>query len=111
MKFVKCEQMDGQISFMKQQFVITHWYIILQETEKTWLILNTPTLNAMFLQKYKDKQFFCGHNILTESVFVTHLFSNVGILVWRIVWIMTNCCFMSDMMSLVVTICFANMSK
>jgi hypothetical protein len=33
----------------------------------------------MFLQKYKGKQFFCGHNILTEGVFVTQLSSNVGI--------------------------------
>jgi hypothetical protein len=36
-----------------------------------------------------------GHNILREGVFVTELFSDVGISVWRIVWTTTNCCFMS----------------
>jgi len=49
----------------------------------------------MFLQKYKDKQYFCGHSILTEGVFVTHLSSNVGISVWWVIWVMTSCCFMS----------------
>jgi len=27
----------------------------------------------MFLPKYKEKQFFYGHNILTKGVFVTQL--------------------------------------
>jgi hypothetical protein len=44
---------------MKQQFVVTHRYTILQETEKPWPILNRPTFNhEMFLRKYKEKQFF-----------------------------------------------------
>jgi hypothetical protein len=30
-------------------------------------------------RKYKYKQVFCGHNILTEGVFVTQLSSNAGI--------------------------------
>ena len=56
---------------MKQQFVVTHQYTIFQETEKTWPILNKPTLkHVMFLQKCKDQQLSCGHNILTEGVFV-----------------------------------------
>jgi hypothetical protein len=55
---------------MKQQFVITHGDTILQETEKTWSILKRPTMkHVMFLKKYKDRQFFCGHNILTEGMF------------------------------------------
>jgi hypothetical protein len=33
----------------------------------------------MFLQKYKEKQIFCGHNILTQGVFVTQLPSDAGI--------------------------------
>jgi hypothetical protein len=33
----------------------------------------------MFLQKYKYKKCFWGHNILTEGVFVTQLSSNAGI--------------------------------
>jgi len=54
---------------MKLQFVIIHWYRVLQDREKTCQILNRPTCkHFMFLQKYK-KQFFCGHNILTEGVF------------------------------------------
>jgi hypothetical protein len=54
----------------------------------------------MFFQKYKEKQFFCGYNILTEGVFLTQLSSNVGISVWWFVWVMTNCYFMSDMFAL-----------
>jgi hypothetical protein len=35
----------------------------------------------MFLRiyEYKDKQFCCAHNILTEGVCVTQLFSGAGI--------------------------------
>ena len=51
----------------------------------------------LFLQKYKDKQFFCGHNILLEGVFVTHLSSDVGISLQWIVRIMKHCCFKSAM--------------
>jgi hypothetical protein len=44
---------------MKQQFVPTHRYTILQQTYKAWLILSRPTTQyVMFLQEYKDKQFF-----------------------------------------------------
>ena len=50
----------------------------------------------MFVRKYKEKQFCCGYKILTEAVFVTQLCSIEGISVWRIVWVTTNCCFMSD---------------
>ena len=50
----------------------------------------------MFSRKYKDKQFFCGHNILTESVLVTQLSTNAGISVWRIVWVTTKSHFMGD---------------
>jgi hypothetical protein len=56
----------------------------------------------MFLQKYKEKQFVCVDNILTEGVFVTELSSNVGISIWRIVWVTINCPFMSDMRTGVV---------
>jgi len=49
---------------MKQQFIITHWCKILQETKerkekkKTCQILDTPTLkHGTFLWKYMDKQF------------------------------------------------------
>jgi hypothetical protein len=43
---------------MKQQFVVTHRYTILQETQKTWTILNRPTLKrVVFIRTYKDKNF------------------------------------------------------
>jgi len=38
---------------------------------------------------------FCGHNILTEGVFVTQLSSKEGISASRILWVVTNCSFMS----------------
>ena len=65
---------------MKQQFVATHPYTFLQEMEITWQFINRPAPKyGVFLQKYKDKQYFYGHSILTEGVFVTQLSSNVGI--------------------------------
>jgi hypothetical protein len=36
---------------MKQQFVITLRYTILQEREKTWQILNRPTLKHVVFTK------------------------------------------------------------
>ena len=60
--------------------------------------LNRPTVKyIMFLRKYKKEQLCCGHNILTEGVSVTQLSSDGGISVWRIVWVMTNCCFLTCM--------------
>jgi len=66
---------------MKEQPVATHQYTILQDTQKIWLIHTRPTLKlAMFLQKYKDKQYFRGHNIWTENVFVTQMSIHAAIL-------------------------------
>jgi len=57
------------ISLLKQRFVLTHRYTILQVTEKTWLILCRSALkHVIFLQIYKDKQCFCGCSILTDCV-------------------------------------------
>jgi hypothetical protein len=65
---------------MRKQFVLTHRHTILEETENTWQILNRPIRKrVMFLRKYKDKKSLCGHNILTEGVFVTQLSSNARI--------------------------------
>jgi hypothetical protein len=56
---------------------------------------NTKCLeHVMFLREYRETN-FCGNNILTEGVFVTQPSSNAGISVWRIVWITTNCHFVS----------------
>jgi hypothetical protein len=66
---------------MKEKSVATHQYTILQDTEKMWLIHTRPTLKlVMFLQKYKDKQYFHVHNILTENVFVTQVSNNATVL-------------------------------
>jgi hypothetical protein len=47
------------MSLMKEQFVVTHGYTILQETEDTWQIINRPTFkHVMFPWKYMVKQFF-----------------------------------------------------
>ena len=39
---------------------------------------------------------FCGHNILTEGVFVTQMSSNAGTPFWRNVWVKTDCCFVNE---------------
>ena len=66
---------------MKEKSVATHQYTILQDIEKMRLIHTRPTFKlVMFLQKYKDKQYFCVHNISTENVFVTQVSINVAIL-------------------------------
>jgi hypothetical protein len=45
-----------KIKIMKVQYVISAQYIVLKETEETWLILKRQTVqHAVFLRKYKDK--------------------------------------------------------
>jgi hypothetical protein len=42
-------------------------------------IFSRPTLKrVMFLRKFADKTFSCGHSILTEGVFVTELSGDGG---------------------------------
>jgi hypothetical protein len=55
--------------------------------------------------------YFCGHHILTEGVFVTQLSCNTGISVWRIVWVTTNCCFVSDTLDVIHTPCSIRVCK
>jgi hypothetical protein len=64
---------------MKQQFLVTHLYTILQETTKSDQSSTGQLKHVMFLQKYKAKQFSYVHNILTEGVFVAQLSNNAGI--------------------------------
>ena len=52
---------------MKQQFVVNHRYTVLQEAEKVDRSVIDQHLSMVCLY---DKQFSCGHNILTEGVFV-----------------------------------------
>jgi hypothetical protein len=75
------------LSLMKQQFVVTQQYKILQETGKLDQSSRPTLKHVMFLRKNKDKELFCGHNILTVGVFVTKLSNNAGISVRRIVWV------------------------
>jgi hypothetical protein len=54
---------NGTLRLTKERSVVTHRYTILQETEKTWPILNRPTIkHVMFLRKYKDKHFLWIHH-------------------------------------------------
>ena len=65
---------------MKQQFAVTHRYTILQETEKDRRILSRKSVkHFVFLREHKDKQFGCGHKIMTEGLFLTPTSCNAGI--------------------------------
>ena len=65
---------------MQRQFVVTRRYTVLHETKKKRQNLNRPSRkHVLFLRKCEEKRFVCGHNILTEGVFVTKLSSNSGI--------------------------------
>jgi len=50
----------------------------------------------MFTLYFKENQFVCGHNILTEGFFVTELSSDVGNSVRRTTWVTTHCRFLRD---------------
>ena len=79
---------------MQQQFVVTHRYTVLQDKETPWPSPSRLTL-SFFLRKY-EKQFFYGHNIFTDDVFVTQPSSNAGFSALWTARFRTNCCFMSD---------------
>jgi hypothetical protein len=73
---------QGQdISIMKQQLVVTHRYTVLQETEKKLdRSLTYQNLSMLcFYENIRTSNFFGGHNILIEGVFVTRLSRNAGI--------------------------------
>ena len=48
------------VSLIKQQSVVTHWYTVLQETEKTWQILHTDQQLSMwcFYENTRRNNFF-----------------------------------------------------
>jgi hypothetical protein len=77
------------IRLKAEKFIVTHRHTVLQETELTWQIINRSHLSVFCFYENIKRSSFCGHNILIEGVFVTHLSSNVGISVWRILWITT----------------------
>ena len=69
---------------MKQQFVITSRYTVLQETENTSAVLNRAKLKHVTpLLQYINKPFVYGHSILTASVFVMQI-------CMTILWVTTN---------------------
>ena len=49
--------------------------------------------------------FFCGNDILTEVVLVTETSSNTGTPFWRIVWVKTDCRFVSENVGGVIDKC------
>jgi hypothetical protein len=95
---MQCEGYLKDISGHATEICRKHRYKMLPETQKK------PHLSSIdrylstlsFYKNICSNNFFCGHNILTEGVFVTQLSSNAGISVSRIVWVTTNCSFMSD---------------
>jgi len=72
---------------MKQQFVVTHGYTHLQGVKN----LDRPSVDQhlgilCYYENIRTSK-YCGHNILTETVFVTQLSTYEGISAWRIVWV------------------------
>jgi hypothetical protein len=72
---------NGNYKFQKPHFADAQATCRNPPTHKEIVpIASRPKLqHVTFLLKYKDKQFFCGHNILTEVMFVTQLSSDAGI--------------------------------
>jgi hypothetical protein len=52
---------------MKQQFNVTHWHAVLQETEKHNRSLVDQHLGVLCIYDNRSTNSFCGHNILTED--------------------------------------------
>jgi len=83
LKYTLVLMTDG-LSFIYKQLKtnwtgVTQQYTVLQETEKTWQILNRPKLKRCVFKKIMEHGFlFCGNNTLTEGVFVNQPSSNVG---------------------------------
>jgi hypothetical protein len=72
--------MTISISLMKQQILITHGRTVLQERQKCNRPSTERHLSVLrFSRKYKEEEFCCRHNILTDGVFVTEMSSNAGI--------------------------------
>jgi hypothetical protein len=94
-KYIKFGDLNIFISAWKyirlkaEHFIVTNRHTFLQETELTWQIINRPHLSVLCVYENIKRSSICGHNILIEGVFVTQMSSNVGISVWRILWIMT----------------------
>ena len=82
------------ISHMKEQFLVTHRYTVLQQTERTRTMFSRPTLKRYIRT---SNLFFCGHSILTEGVYVAQMSRNTRIPFWRFLWVTTNCCVLSDL--------------
>jgi hypothetical protein len=69
------------LTFMKEQFVVTHRYTILQvqKLDRSLIDKYLSMLGFLRIEERANFCFFCGHKILTEGVFVTQVFSNAGI--------------------------------
>ena len=96
-----CIEFRDHISLMQQQFVVIHLFTLLQQTYSYKSGRSSTDQHLCTLCFYGNirEAIFCGHNILTDSVFVTQPSSNAGITFWRIVWVTTTCRFMSVIVS------------
>jgi len=69
---------------------LAHRYTVLPETQKYGRPSTDRHISMLwFYENMWIRNYLCGHNILTEIVFVTKLSGNAGISVWRIVWVTT----------------------
>jgi len=64
--------------------------------ERAWIDQHKSIL--LFYKNMRRNSFFLWSHYFDRRYVVTQLCSNVGISVWWIVWVATNCCFMSDIM-------------
>ena len=61
-----------------------------------WSSIDQYVSTLCICKNVRTSNYFRGHNILKDGVFVTQMSSNAGISVWWIVWVKTNCCFMRN---------------
>ena len=89
---------DNCTSLIKQYSFLTlrYRYNVLQQTERTWPILNRATFhNVTFLQKHNDRQFFVDTTFWQKACPLPNCLVTRES-VWRIVWDTTNSRFMKD---------------
>jgi len=60
----------GSTVLVKQLFVVTHRYTLLQKSEKIDRSVTDQNLNTLCFYESIRRGFFCGY-ILTEGVFIT----------------------------------------
>jgi hypothetical protein len=85
------------------KYLLTWHTTMLQETKKKLdrsLTDQHLSMLCFYWNIRTNSFFFLWNNILTECVFVTQLPSNAEMSIWRIVWVTTDCCSMSDIIQI-----------